>query len=128
MNVLTIDLPGHGQILQTCKILGFPYIAHALDEVLSQFDTYDVYLLGYSMGRVAIYALYGSVALRGCLEVPAGIQDEADKVERVQVDAARAKCLRLLVEIFVNDWEKLPLSGRSMGLMLRCGKPYGRIE
>ena len=63
------------------------------DEVLSQFDTYDVYLLGYSMGgRVALYyALYGSVALRGLLleSTSAGIQDEADKVERVQVDAAR---------------------------------------
>ena len=45
----------------------FPYIAHALDEVLSQYSMYDVCLLGYSMGvRVALYyALNGSVALRG---------------------------------------------------------------
>ncbi|MCE3400087.1 2-succinyl-6-hydroxy-2,4-cyclohexadiene-1-carboxylate synthase, partial [Staphylococcus aureus] len=58
------------------------------------------------------YALNGSVALRGLLleSTSAGIQSEADKVERVQVDAARAKVLEIAgLEIFVNDWEKLPL-------------------
>ena len=70
VNVLTIDLPGHGQDTSDMQdTWDFPYIAHALDEVLSQFDTYDVYLLGYSMGgRVALYyALYGSVATRAAL-------------------------------------------------------------
>ena len=47
----------------------------------------------------------------------AGIQDEADKVERVQVDAARAKVLEIAgLEIFVNDWEKLPLFRSQYGL------------
>ena len=115
VNVLTIDLPGHGKDTSDMNdTWDFPYIAHALDEVLSQYDMYDVYLLGYSMGgRVALYyALNGSVALRGLLleSTSAGIQSEADKVERVQVDAARAKVLEIAgLEIFVNDWEKLPL-------------------
>ena len=122
VNVLTIDLPGHGQDTSDMQdTWDFPYIARALDEVLTQFDTYDVYLLGYSMGgRVALYyALYGSVALRGLLleSTSAGIQDEADKVERVQVDAARAKVLEIAgLEIFVNDWEKLPLFRSQYGL------------
>lgn len=56
VNVLTIDLPGHGKDTSDMNdTWDFPYIAHALDEVLSQYDMYDVYLLGYSMGgRVAI--------------------------------------------------------------------------
>ena len=68
--------------------------------------------LFYGRPRSAYYALNGSVALRGLLleSTSAGIQSEADKVERVQVDAARAKVLEIAgLEIFVNDWEKLPL-------------------
>ena len=55
VNVLTIDLPGHGQDTSDMSdTWDFPYIAHALDEVLSQYSMYDVCLLGYSMGgRVA---------------------------------------------------------------------------
>ena len=51
VNVLTIDLPGHGQDTSDMSdTWDFPYIAHALDEVLSQYSMYDVCLLGYSMG------------------------------------------------------------------------------
>ena len=38
-------------------------------------------------------------------------------MERVQVDAARAKVLEIAgLEIFVNDWEKLPLFRSQYGL------------
>ena len=64
--------------------------------------------LFYGRPRSLYYALNGSVALRGLLleSTSARIQSEADKVERVQVDAARAKVLEIAgLEIFVNDWE-----------------------
>ena len=115
VNILTIDLPGHGEDISNINdVWDFPYIVHQLDQVLEQFRTYDVFLLGYSMGgRVALYyALYGNEALAGLLleSTSAGIQDEANKVERVRVDEARAKVLDIAgLEIFVNDWEKLPL-------------------
>ena len=67
VNVLTIDLPGHGQDTSDMQDTWDFRILLMHDEVLSQFDTYDVYLLGYSMGGRVYYALYGSVALRGLL-------------------------------------------------------------
>ena len=54
---------------------------------------------------------------QGCFleSTSAGIQNETDKVERAQVDAARAKVLEIAgLDIFVNDWEKLPLFVRSI--------------
>ena len=94
--------------------MDFPFITRQLDEVLIQYQTYDVFLLGYSMGgRVALYyAIHGNETLSGLLleSTSAGIQDETDKEERAQVDAARAKVLEIAgLDIFVNDWEKLPL-------------------
>ena len=69
-------------------------------------------------GRVALYyAIHGNETLSGLLLVStsAGIQNETDKVERAQVDAARAKVLEIAgLDIFVNDWEKLPLFVRSI--------------
>ena len=77
----------------------FPFITRQLDEVLIQYQTYDVFLLGYSMGgRVALYyAIHGNETLSGLLleSTSAGIQDETDKEERAQVDAARAKVLEI---------------------------------
>ena len=114
-NVLTIDLPGHGLDTSSMdEVWDFPFITRQLDEVLIQYQTYDVFLLGYSMGgRVALYyAIHGNETLSGLLLVStsAGIQNETDKVERAQVDAARAKVLEIAgLDIFVNDWEKLPL-------------------
>nr|MDK7273832.1 alpha/beta fold hydrolase [Staphylococcus epidermidis] len=114
-NVLTIDLPGHGLDTSSMDdVWDFPFITRQLDEVLIQYQTYDVFLLGYSMGgRVALYyAIHGNETLSGLLleSTSAGIQDETDKEERAQVDAARAKVLEIAgLDIFVNDWEKLPL-------------------
>ena len=93
-NVLTIDLPGHGLDTFIYGRSGFPFITRQLDEVLIQYQTYDVFLLGYSMGgRVALYyAIHGNETLSGLLleSTSAGIQNETDKVERAQVDAAKS--------------------------------------
>lgn len=113
-HVLAVDLPGHGQDESDAnETWDFPFIADSLDETLAQFERYDIYLQGYSMGgRIALYyALYGKIALTGLIleSTSPGIQSEADREERQKVDLARAKVLEIAgLEVFVNDWEKLP--------------------
>ena len=77
--------------------MGFPFITRQLDEVLIQYQTYDV-SSRLLYGRVALYyAMHGNETLSGLLleSTSAGIQDETDKEERAQVDAARAKVLEI---------------------------------
>ncbi|MDN6261143.1 MAG: alpha/beta fold hydrolase, partial [Staphylococcus simulans] len=113
--VVTIELPGHGQDnSDRTKQWDFDFICDALDNVLVQFKAYDIYLHGYSMGgRAALYyALHGQLDLAGLVLESAspGIADETAQKERQQVDEARAKVLEIAdIEVFVNDWEKLPL-------------------
>ncbi|MBF7017462.1 2-succinyl-6-hydroxy-2,4-cyclohexadiene-1-carboxylate synthase [Staphylococcus durrellii] len=115
VNVLTIDLPGHGSDeTNSEEEWNFKTISHYLDETLRNFTNYDIYLHGYSMGgRVAIYyALNGKMEMHGLIleSTSAGIDSEDNRIERQQVDKARAKVLDIAgLEIFVNDWEKLPL-------------------
>ncbi|MCG7339353.1 2-succinyl-6-hydroxy-2,4-cyclohexadiene-1-carboxylate synthase [Staphylococcus sp. ACRSN] len=114
-NILTIDLPGHGNdISDENKVWNFEFICSALNDTLSQFSDYQIYLHGYSMGgRIALfYALNGTVNIDGLIleSTSPGIKEEVDRAERQQVDLARAKVLDIAgLEIFVNDWEKLPL-------------------
>ena len=94
--------------------MGFSFITQAIDEVLAHFSDKKVYLLGYSMGgRVALYyALYGQCRLSGLIleSTSPGIHQADERLERQQIDAARAKVLDIAgLEVFVNDWEKLPL-------------------
>ncbi|WP_394523427.1 2-succinyl-6-hydroxy-2,4-cyclohexadiene-1-carboxylate synthase [Staphylococcus xylosus] len=115
LNILTVDLPGHGQddsdINQTWN---FPFITDQLDELLKTFQSYQLFLHGYSMGgRIALYyGIEGQVALAGLIieSTSPGIKELEDRNERQLVDQARAKVLEIAgLEIFVNDWEKLPL-------------------
>lgn len=115
VNVLTIDLPGHGNDETTRdEEWNFNAISHYLDDTLETFSNYDIYLHGYSMGgRVALYyALNGKMTVHGLIleSTSAGIDSAESRVERQQVDKARAKVLDIAgLEVFVNDWEKLPL-------------------
>lgn len=114
-NVLTIDLPGHGKDeTSMSNVWDFPFLAQQLDMVLEQYSDYQMTLLGYSMGgRIALYyALYGKQPLASLIleSTSPGIKDEDNRLERQHIDAARAKVLDIAgLEIFVNDWEKLPL-------------------
>ncbi|MBI5972057.1 2-succinyl-6-hydroxy-2,4-cyclohexadiene-1-carboxylate synthase [Staphylococcus caledonicus] len=114
-NVLTIDLPGHGQDTTSMDVTwDFPFLTKEIDEVLALYKDYQLNLLGYSMGgRVALYyALHGKYKLQHLIleSTSPGIEKEEDRMERQQVDAARGKVLDIAgLEIFVNDWEKLPL-------------------
>ncbi|WP_210135237.1 2-succinyl-6-hydroxy-2,4-cyclohexadiene-1-carboxylate synthase [Staphylococcus sp. GDX8P80P] len=115
VNVLTVDLPGHGQDQSSMDVTwDFPFLAKQLDKLLDMYESYKVTLLGYSMGgRVALYyALYGKHTINKLIleSSSPGIKEETNRYERQQIDAARAKVLEIAgLEVFVNDWEKLPL-------------------
>ncbi|UXR70157.1 2-succinyl-6-hydroxy-2,4-cyclohexadiene-1-carboxylate synthase [Staphylococcus sp. IVB6246] len=115
VNVLLIDLPGHGEDLSSmAETWNFDWIIAQLHELLLLYKEDDLYLHGYSMGaRVALgYATKHSEMLSGlALESGSpGIQDEVARIERQQVDQARARVLQVAnIEVFVNDWERLPL-------------------
>ena len=114
-NVLTIDLPGHGKDdSPTDQIWDFPYITEQINRVLTQFEKYKFSLLGYSMGgRVALYyAIHGQYEIKQLIleSTSPGIADEALRKERQAIDQARGRVLEIAgIEVFVNDWEKLPL-------------------
>ncbi|SCS51508.1 2-succinyl-6-hydroxy-2,4-cyclohexadiene-1-carboxylate synthase [Staphylococcus caeli] len=115
MNVLTVDLPGHGKDQSNVEQLwDFDFICKQLGFTLENFSDYQLFLHGYSMGgRIALYyAMHGQVNLAGLIleSTSPGIEEEEDRNERQLVDHARAKVLDIAgLEIFVNDWEKLPL-------------------
>lgn len=115
LNILTVDLPGHGQDdSDTNQTWDFPFITNQLDELLKSFQSYQLFLHGYSMGgRIALYyVIEGEITLAGLIleSTSPGIEELEDRNERQLVDQARAKVLEIAgLEIFVNDWEKLPL-------------------
>ena len=92
-HVITIDLP---------------------DRILDKYKDKSITLFGYSMGgRVALYyAINGHIPISNLIleSTSPGIKEEANQLERRLVDDARAKVLDIAgIELFVNDWEKLPL-------------------
>lgn len=115
LNILTVDLPGHGQDdSDKNQTWDFPFITNQLDELLKSFQSYQLFLHGYSMGgRIALYyVIEGKITLAGLIleSTSPGIEELEDRNERQVVDQARAKVLEIAgLEIFVNDWEKLPL-------------------
>lgn len=115
LNILTVDLPGHGQDdSDKNQTWDFPFITNQLDELLKSFQSYQLFLHGYSMGgRIALYyVIEGKITLAGLIleSTSPGIEELEDRNERQLVDQARAKVLEIAgLEIFVNDWEKLPL-------------------
>ncbi len=115
VNIVTIDLPGHGADESPFhREWDFPFISQQLDETLEVFSAYQLFLHGYSMGgRIALYhAIHGNTKLTGLVleSTSPGIEDQTAQIERQQVDYARAQVLEIAgLEVFVNDWEKLPL-------------------
>ncbi|MEL0538392.1 2-succinyl-6-hydroxy-2,4-cyclohexadiene-1-carboxylate synthase [Staphylococcus debuckii] len=123
VSILTIELPGHGRDQSPdTETWDFPFIQRELDTVLQHYRKYCITLHGYSMGgRTALYyALHGKIKPEGLILESAspGIQDNASRSERIQVDEARAKVLEIAgIELFVNDWEKLPLFASQAEMM-----------
>ncbi|CAM4132675.1 2-succinyl-6-hydroxy-2,4-cyclohexadiene-1-carboxylate synthase [Staphylococcus schweitzeri] len=114
-HVVTIDLPGHGEDKSPTDVdWNFDYITSSLDQILEQYKNKSISMLGYSMGgRIALYyALHGRIKIAKLIleSTSPGIKLEADQIERRLIDEARAKVLEIAgIEVFVNDWEKLPL-------------------
>lgn len=114
-HVVMIDLPGHGQdISDDHQLWDFQWISRALHEIVMKVQKRKTVLHGYSMGaRVALYyACWYPETLDGLIleSGSPGIQTEAQRIERQQVDEARARVLDIApLETFVNDWEQLPL-------------------
>lgn len=114
-HVITIDLPGHGEDQSSMdETWNFDYITTLLDRILDKYKDKSITLFGYSMGgRVALYyAINGHIPISNLIleSTSPGIKEEANQLERRLVDDARAKVLDIAgIELFVNDWEKLPL-------------------
>src|SRR5699024_11669774 len=83
-------------------------------------------------GRIALYyALHGTHHIDGLIleSSSPGIADEDDRIERIQIDQARAKVLEIAgLEIFVNDWEKLPLFQSQYGLSTEIKQKIRRMR
>ena len=115
VNLLLVDLPGHGQDMSPMNVQWhFDWLVAQLHDLFEQYADHELYLHGYSMGaRVALaYAVSYGETLSGLIleSGTAGIEDDVAKRERQQVDQARARVLQLAnIDVFVNDWERLPL-------------------
>lgn len=115
INIIEIDLPGHGQDKSRIDDeWSMPFIAQQLLEVIEYYNLNQVFLHGYSMGgRVALsFAIQHPQVLKGLILESAspGIQDNDEKQKRIEVDKNRAQLISEIgVTEFVNEWEQLPL-------------------
>lgn len=111
--VLTIDLPGHGQtqIKQGKTMRDFSDDFKAL---LDELNIKKIHLLGYSMGgRTALsFAHYYPQMIQSLILESAspGIADSELRTQRKMADKALAEKIQTKgIESFVNYWESLPL-------------------
>lgn len=111
--VLTIDLPGHGET----RIKQGKTMRHFSDDfkaLLDELKINKIHLLGYSMGgRTALsFAHYYPQMIQSLILESAspGIADIDLKRQRQVADKALAENIQTKgIESFVNDWEDLPL-------------------
>lgn len=111
VNMLLIDLPGHGQDQSPDVSWSFPWIAHEIHRIIQSVQYKKCLMFGYSMGgRIALYyALH--YPLNGLIleSTSPGIEDEEERVARRQTDKERGASLARDYEAFVKHWEQLPL-------------------
>ena len=99
----------------------FDYITMLLDRILDKYKDQSITMLGYSMGgRVALYyAINGHIPISNLIleSTSPGIKEEANQLERRLLMMHVLKVLDIAgIELFVNDWEKLPLFQSQQGL------------
>jgi 2-succinyl-6-hydroxy-2,4-cyclohexadiene-1-carboxylate synthase len=107
---LALDLPGHGSAADAERPITF---AGCVEAVLAQAPERFT-LCGYSMGgRVALHVALAAperVARLVLVASTAGIEDDAERAERRQVDHALADELeRVPLEEFIERWRTQPL-------------------
>ncbi|UXU83092.1 2-succinyl-6-hydroxy-2,4-cyclohexadiene-1-carboxylate synthase [Mammaliicoccus sciuri] len=115
LNVITIDLPGHGHDESSYDdIWSMDFIVSKIKEVIDYLELKKVYLHGYSMGgRVALsFAVQYPELLNGLILESAspGLKDPSEKQNRIEVDHNRAVRIQEIgLHQFVEEWSKLPL-------------------
>lgn len=111
--VLTIDLPGHGQT-KTERIVLMDEFVDDLHELTRKLNIDSFHLLGYSLGgRSALsYAMKYGHTLRSLILESAspGLKTEKERNERVKQDEALIEMMQTKgLEQFVSYWENIPL-------------------
>lgn len=115
LNVIKVDLPGHGQDKTNHDIeWNMTFIAEQIKALIDYYELKNVYLHGYSMGgRVALsFAVHYPNVLNGLILESAspGIEDPTEKENRKNVDIERADYIQQVgIEQFVEEWSQLPL-------------------
>lgn len=122
INVITIDLPGHGKDHSTHDVTwDMAYISKEIVEIIDYYKLSNVYLHGYSMGgRVALsVAVEYPNKLNGLILESAspGISNLNEKLNRIELDNIRAEKIKSIgIEAFVDEWSKMPLFDSQLSL------------
>lgn len=111
--VITIDLPGHGQTVSN-KPRTMEQFAKDLDEIVNRLNLGSIHLLGYSLGgRSALsYAMYfpGNIRTLILESASPGIRTKEEQKQRMKQDALLAQKLIMEgIDEFVTYWENIPL-------------------
>lgn len=115
INVITIDLPGHGDDNSNGDLTwDMAYIADQIKSLIMHYNLKNVYIHGYSMGgRVALsFANQFPTMIEGLILESAspGISNDVDKQARIEIDKNRASYIQEVgLKQFVKEWSKLPL-------------------
>lgn len=124
--VITIDLPGHGQTkVDNPRTMGA--VSDDLEQIFSQLNINKAHILGYSMGgRVALsFALtYPQLVQTLTLESASpGLATAKERAERRKNDAKIIKRLEKDgIEGFVKFWENIPLFNTQKQLSTKIQK------
>lgn len=111
---LAVDLPGHGASVDLPEAAyTMAGATRALCRVLDAEDVARCTVVGYSMGgRAALYfALHAPERVAGLVLESAspGLETEAERAARRDVDRARAERIAEDFEAFLQDWYRQPL-------------------
>jgi 2-succinyl-6-hydroxy-2,4-cyclohexadiene-1-carboxylate synthase len=115
-STITVDLPGHGRSSAPADPARYalPRFAEDLAATLDELHVDRAAVLGYSLGaRAALHFALAHPARVSALILESGspgIDDPAERAERVASDAALADAIeRDGIPAFVDRWERLPL-------------------
>lgn len=109
--IIAPDLPGHGQTAPPSGPM--PQVAQDLVGLLDDLGVEQAVVIGYSMGgRLALHlATQAPERVRALVVVGAslGLDDPSAREVRMAEDEARARRIETDFDVFVRDWEALPL-------------------
>lgn len=115
VDVLLVECPGHGASFDISQSWSFDAIANALKKLVTLYKSKytSITLYGYSMGgRLALYTTiqYPDLVDKLILESSTpGIQDETQRQLRIDQDKSRSEQIESNFEMFIQQWESMPL-------------------